>query len=197
MRTRRFAHPFGSALCLLALLLFAFPARAQPAKGKGRDIVGTVVDVDARPVANATVTVSGGGPSATTAADGGFKLTGVATSNLALEVTAEGFTAKLLPVLDATTLLQLQVVLVRPAPVVPPPVETRVVGGVVSDAAHAPIAGATVRVHGTQIQGITGNDGSFALPGVAIGEVTLDIEAANQPAVSVAVPADKPVVTVT
>ncbi|HEX7836941.1 MAG TPA: SusC/RagA family TonB-linked outer membrane protein [Kofleriaceae bacterium] len=178
-------------------LLFSFTARGQPAKAKGRDIVGTVVDVDARPVANATLTVSGGGPSVTTAPDGSFKLTGVAATNVAIEVTAEGFTAKLVPVLDASTLMQLQVVLVKPAPVVPPSVETRMVGGVVSDAAHAPIAGATVRVHGTEIQAVTGPDGSFTLPGVATAEVALDIAAANQPAISVTVPADKAVVAVT
>src|SRR5258708_3310642 len=133
MLTKRLVQPFGSALCLLAVLLFSFTARGQPAKAKGRDIVGTVVDVDTQPVANATVTVAGGGPSATTGPDGGFKLAGVATSNVALEVTADGFTAKLIPVLNATTALQLQVVLVKPAPVVAPPLETRMVGGVVSD----------------------------------------------------------------
>ena len=153
--------------------------------------------MDTKPVANATVTVSGGGASATSAADGTFKLAGVATSNVALEVTAEGFTAKLIPVLDATTMLQLQVVLIRPAPVAPLPAETRMVGGVVSDAAHAPIAGATVRVHGTDIQVITSADGSFTLPGVAMGDVTLDVEAANQPPVSIAVPSNKAAVVVT
>src|SRR5262249_13461505 len=159
-------------------------ARAQPGRpGKGREIVGSVVDVDGNAVANATVTVDGG-PSATTAADGSFKLTGVATTNVAISVTADGFTAKQVPVLGATTALQLQVVLVKPAPAAPPPIETRMVGGVVSDGAHAPIAGATVRVHGTQIQGITAADGSFSLPGVALGEVTLDVEAPNQPPTS-------------
>ncbi|HEY0476651.1 MAG TPA: SusC/RagA family TonB-linked outer membrane protein [Kofleriaceae bacterium] len=198
MLAKRFSHIFGSALCLLALLLFSVTAYAQPAKGKGRDIVGTIVDVDSKPVANATVTVSGGGPSATTGPDGSFKLTGVATANVSLEVNADGFPAKLVPVLDAASQLQLQVVLVKPAPPpVAPPIETRMVGGVVSDAAHAPVAGATVRVHGTEIQVVTGADGSFTLPGVAISDVTLDIEAPNQPPVSVAAPSNKAAVVVT
>ncbi len=199
MLTKRLAHPFGSALCLLALLLFSFTALAQPAKGKGkgREIVGTVVDGDAKPVPNATVTVSGGGPSTTTAADGTFKLTGVATTNVAIEISADGFNGQQVPVLGAATALQLQITVTKPAPVIPPPVETRMVGGVVSDASRAPIAGATVRVHGTQIQVITNADGSFTLPGVAVGEVTLDIEAANQPPVSVPVPADRAAVVVT
>ncbi|HEX8106072.1 MAG TPA: SusC/RagA family TonB-linked outer membrane protein [Kofleriaceae bacterium] len=180
------------------MLLFSFAARAQPAKpGKGRDIAGSVLDVDGNPVAGATVTVSDGGPSATTAADGSFKLTGVATTNVAIAITADGFTAKQVPVLGAATALELQVVLVRPTPAAPPPVETRMIGGVVSDAAHAPIAGATVRVHGSQIQGVTAGDGSFTLPGVALGEVTIDVEAPNQPPASVVVPADRAAVVVT
>ena len=197
MHTKRSAHPFGPVLCLLALLLFPLTTHAQPSKGKSREIAGVVVDADARPVANATVTVGDGGPSATTGADGSFKLTGVATTNLAIQITADGFTATQMPVLGATTALQLQVVMVKPAPPPPPPpVETRMVGGVVSDAAHAPIAGATVRVHGTEIQVLTGADGSFTLPGVVLGEVTLDIEAPSQPAASVAVPADRAAVVV-
>ena len=197
MLTKRISQPIGSALCLIALLLFSFTASAQPAKGKGRDIAGSVVDIDGNPVANATVTVSDGGPSATTAADGSFKLAGVATGNVAIAVTADGFNAKQVPVLGAGTALQLQVVLVRPAPAAPPPAETRMIGGVVTDAAHAPLAGATVRVHGTEIQGVTGADGSFSLPGVALGEITLDVEAANQPATTAVVPADRAVVAVT
>jgi TonB-dependent SusC/RagA subfamily outer membrane receptor len=176
-------------------MLFSFTALAQPARGKGREIVGSVVDVDGKPVAGATVSVSGGA-SVTTGADGSFKLTGAPTANLSIEVIAEGFTVKQVPVLGGATALQLQVVVVKPAVAAPPPVETRMVGGVVTDASHAPLAGATVRVHGTQIQTVTAADGSFSLPGVAVTEVTLDIEAANQPPASAVVPADKAAVAV-
>jgi TonB-dependent starch-binding outer membrane protein SusC len=197
MLKKRLAQLFGPALCLIALFLFSSTAHAQPKPGKGRDIAGSVVDLDGNPIASATVTVSDGGPSSTTAADGSFKLPGVATGNLVIAVTADGFTAKQVPVLGASTALQLQVVLVRPTPAAPPPVETRMIGGVVSDGSHAPVAGATVRVHGTEIRGITAADGSFSLPGVALGEVTLDVEAANQPPVSVVLPADRAAVAVT
>ncbi len=204
MPTRWFAHPLGAATCVLAFLLSPLAAQAQnaqPAKGapaaRGRDITGTVVDVDGNPVAGATVAIAGGGPTTTAAADGSFKLTGVATTNVMIEFTADGFTAKQVPVLGAATPLQLQVVIVRPAPAAPPPAETRLVGGVVSDAGHAPIAGATVTVHGTSIQAVTAADGSFALPGVPLGEVTLDVAAPNQPPTSVTVPGDKPVVAIT
>ncbi|HET9623165.1 MAG TPA: carboxypeptidase regulatory-like domain-containing protein [Kofleriaceae bacterium] len=154
-----------------------------------------VLDVDSKPVAGATVAVSGGGPSTTTADDGSFKLAGVATGNVILEVTAEGFTAKQVPVVGATTALQLSVVVVKTAP--PPPPPTRMIGGVVSDAAtHAPIAGATVRVHGTEIQAVTAADGTFTLPGVATAEVALDVEAPNQPPTTATVPADRAAVAV-
>jgi TonB-linked SusC/RagA family outer membrane protein len=196
MLTKRFIRRLGSAVCLLAILLISSIAYSQP-RGKTREIAGTVVDVDSKPVAGATVAVSGGGPSATTGADGTFKLSGVATANLTIEVTADGFTARQIPVLGANTALSLQLVIAKPAPALPPPVETRMVGGVVSDGARAPIAGATVRVKGTQIQAVTGADGSFTLPGVALGEVTLEVEAAGQAPVGIAVPADRAAVVVT
>jgi TonB-linked SusC/RagA family outer membrane protein len=176
-------------------MLFSFTALAQPAKGKGREIVGSVVDIDGKPVVGATVSVSGGS-SVTTGADGAFKLTGLPATNLSIEVIAEGYTVKQVPVLGAGTALQLQVVIVKPVVAAPPPIQTRMVGGVVTDASHAPLAGATVRVHGTAIQTVTGADGSFTLPGVAVTDVTLDIEAANQPPASVVVSADKAAVAV-
>lgn len=198
MPTTRFAHPLGAAVCAIAFILLPALAHAQPAKPpKGRDVTGTVVDIDSRPVANATVTVAGGGPTATTGADGSFKLTGVATTNVMIEITADGFTAKQVPVLGAATPLQLQVVIVKPMAAGPPPTQTRMVGGVVTDAAHAPVAGATVTVQGTTIQAVTAADGSFTLPGVALSDVTLEITAANQPATSVTVPADRAAVAVT
>jgi TonB-dependent starch-binding outer membrane protein SusC len=204
MPTRWFAHPLGAATCVLAFLLSPLAVHAQgaqPARGapaaRGRDITGAVVDVDGNPVAGATVAIAGGGPTTTTAPDGSFQLTGVATANVMVEISADGFTAKQVPVLGAATPLQLQVVIVKPAPAAPAPAETRMVGGVVSDAGHAPIAGATVAVHGTSIQAVTGGDGSFALPGVPLGEITLDVTAPNQPPTSVTVPADKPVVAIT
>src|SRR5579872_6085063 len=106
MPTRWFAHPLGAATCVLALLLSPLAVHAQgaqPAKGapaaKGRDITGTVVDVDGNPVASATVAIAGGGPTTTTAPDGSFQLTGVATANVMVEISADGFTAKQVPVL--------------------------------------------------------------------------------------------------
>jgi len=188
MFMRRFGRPLGTALCVLALLLVSRASHAQPAKG--REVSGTVSDVDGNPIANVTVAVSGGGPTATTAADGSFKLT-VAPAALALDVSADGFAGRQVHLLPAATPLQLQLTLAKPAAPTVAPIETRMVGGVVSDPSHAPLAGATVRVHGTQIQTLTAADGSFTLPGVATGEVVLDVEAPNQPPTTATVPADK------
>jgi TonB-linked SusC/RagA family outer membrane protein len=192
MLRKRFAYPLGPAMCVLALLLSSMTAHAQNAKK--RDVSGTVLDIDGKPVANATVAVTGGGPAATTAADGSFKLA-VVTTNLVVEVTADGFSARQIQLVGAPTALQLNLTMVKPAP--PPPVETRMVGGVVSGPSHAPLAGATVRVRGTTIQTLTGPDGTFTLPGVAVAEVVLDVEAPNQPPATVTLPADKAAVAVT
>jgi len=197
MPTRRFFHPLGPAMCVLALLLFPLIAHAQNPRppAKGRDIAGAIVDIDANPVANATVAVSGGGPTATTGPDGSFKLTGVAATNVTIEITADGFTAKQVNVIGAATPLQLQVVIVKPA-AGPPAGETRMIGGVVTDANHAPIAGAKVRVHGTSIETVTAADGTFTLPGVVVAEVMLDVEAPDQPATTATVPADRAAVAI-
>jgi TonB-linked SusC/RagA family outer membrane protein len=67
----------------------------------------------------------------------------------------------------------------------------------VSDGSRTPIAGATVRIHGTTIQTVTAADGSFTLPGVATTDVALDIEAPNQPPTSATIAADRASVSVT
>jgi hypothetical protein len=192
MFRKRFAHPLGSAMCVLALLLASMTAHAQNAKK--RDVAGTVRDVDSKPVANATVTVIGGGPTTTTAADGSFRLA-VATTNLVIEVTADGFTSRQIQLIGAATTLELQLVMVKPAP--PAAVETRMVGGVVSDPSHAPLAGARVRVLGTSIETLTAADGTFALPGVAAAEVVLDVAAPNRPTTTVTLPADTAIMAIT
>jgi TonB-dependent starch-binding outer membrane protein SusC len=192
MKQRTFAHSWGPVLGVLALMLVATAVQAQPAKK--REVAGVVADVEGKPISGATVAVTPGGPTATTGADGGFKLTVPATA-IVVEVTADGFTARQVAVAAATTALQLELVLVRPPPVAPPP--TRMVGGVVTDPGHAPIAGATVRVHGTELTAVTGEDGVFSLAGVAVGEVVLDVEAPGQPPASATLPADRAAATIT
>lgn len=195
MRCQIGDRPRGWAIASWIVLLLVSAGTAfaqQPAPT--REISGTVVDADGKPVANATVAVSGGGPTATTAEDGTFKLPKVAAANVTIDVTAEGFTARQLAVLGARTALQLQVTIARPPPAVPPP--TRTIGGVVQDATRAPLAGVKVRVRGTEMVAITAADGTFTLSGVAPGDVTLDIDAGAEGAGSVAVPTDKAAVVV-
>lgn len=172
----------------------AKPAPAPP-KGKTRDVTGSVTDAEGKPVANATVAVAGGGATATTAADGTFKLAAPTTGNVMIEVTAEGFTARQIPLLPAATAVSLQVSLVKPPP--PPAAETRMIAGVVSDGNHNPIANAVVKVRGTSLQATTQADGTFFIPGVASGEQTLDVEVAGQPPASMPVPGDKAAVAIT
>src|SRR5262249_4390804 len=117
---------------VLALIVTSAVALAQPAppKPKGRDVAGLVLDNEGKPIANATGAVPGGGPPPTTAADGTFKLTGVPTTNLTLDVQAEGFTARQVPILGAATPLQLEIAMVKPPP--PPTAQTRSIAGVVT-----------------------------------------------------------------
>jgi TonB-dependent SusC/RagA subfamily outer membrane receptor len=177
---------------LIALTLITSTVLAQPAAGK-RDITGTVVDADGKPVANATLTVEGGA-SVTTAADGTFKLS-VPPTNLTINVAADGFTERKVTIIGAKTALSLQVALVRPPPATGPP--TRTVGGIVLDANKAPVAGATVKVTGTALSATTGADGTFSIADVATSDVTLDVEVTGQPPAQIAVPAAKSAVVVT
>ena len=154
------------ALAVLFLFVSFGSAFAQP-KPKTREVTGAVVDADQKPVANATVTVGDGGPTATTAADGTFKLTGVATTNVVVEFKADGLSARTIPLLGAATALSLQVVLVKPQG--PPPAATRSVAGVVTDGKRQPIAGARVVVRGTQLTATTAADGTFAIAGRRAG----------------------------
>ncbi len=189
---RRSPIALAWAVAVLALIISSGSALAQP-KPKGRDVSGVVVDIDQKPVANATVTVGDGGPSATTAADGSFKLAAVAATNVVVEIKADGFTARTIPLLAAATPLSLQVVLV---PQTPAPVPGRMVAGVVTDGKRQPIAGARVVVRGTQLTATTAPDGTFAIADVAAGDVTLDVEAPNQPPTAVPVTADRTAVAI-
>lgn len=183
------------ALIALVTLLGVSPRTGHAQRpAAGREITGVVVDGDSNPVPNATVAVTGGGATTTTGADGSFKLTGVAITNLTLDVTAEGFTAKTVTILAARTALQMQLVLVKPAAPTAP--ETRSIGGVVTDAQRAPIVGAVVKIRGTELQATTAEDGTFSIAGVAIADVTLDVEAANQPPTNLLVSANKAAVVI-
>ncbi len=191
---RRF-HP-GHLLLIAVSLIFLLSSTAFAQKQKGREITGTVVDVVARPIEGATVSVAGG-PSTHTSSDGTFKLAGVPLGNVMIEIRADGFTTRQVPVLAGTGPSQLQMVLVRPGAAGAPAAATRTVAGVVMDGTRAPVAGATVKVRNTDLKALTAGDGTFSIPGVAPGEVVLDVVAEGQPKASLPVPADKSGVAIT
>lgn len=177
---------------LIALALLTSLGLAQPAAGK-REVSGSVVDVDGKPVANAAVTVEGGGSTTTTGADGTFKLS-VPTTNVTINVTANGFTERKVAVIGAKTALSMQLVLAPPP--TPAPTPTRTIGGIVHDGNHAPIANATVRVTGTQLSATTDVDGTFSIPNAPTTDVTIDVEVAGQAPIQIAAPAVKSTVVV-
>lgn len=104
-------HP-RHRLNLLAgmILLTSRIAYAQPVIAT-RDIAGIVVDLEARRIGEAVVTASAGGPFATTASDGSFRLVGVGGAGVVLEVSASGFDSRRMPVHDHAPALQLTVML--------------------------------------------------------------------------------------
>jgi hypothetical protein len=189
MRRHICDHPRGWAIASWIVLVLLATGTAFAQQPATREITGTIVDGDGTPVANATVAVTGGGPSTTTGPDGTFKLPKVAAANLTIEITAEGFTARQITVLGARTALQLQVTVVRPPPPTPPP--TRTIGGIVTDGDRAPIAGATVKLRGTELVATTAADGTFSLAGVAPGVVTLVFVAPGKGAGSVSFSEEK------
>lgn len=177
-------------VCVLALVC---TTAAWAQKPKGRDVTGSVVDLDGKPVSGATVAIAGGA-TATTAADGTFKLAGVATGAVTIDVTGAGFEARQVAVAAGKTALQLQVVLVRPPPPEPPPVRT--VSGVVVGADLRPVAGATVQVRGSTSTAVTDSDGTFSIAGVPTSDLVLDVIATGLNPGSAEVLADKSTVLI-
>jgi TonB-linked SusC/RagA family outer membrane protein len=132
-------------------------------------------------VAGATVALASD-PSitATTADDGSFALAKVPADELRLEVAAEGFDAVIAPVKSGRAKLEL-VIYVRASVEAPPP--TRVVSGFVKDAITGePLPGATLRVQGTELAATADNNGLFSIPGVAMGDVVLEVAAGDHEA---------------
>jgi TonB-linked SusC/RagA family outer membrane protein len=177
-------------VCVLALVC---TTAAWAQKPKGREVTGVVVDVEGAPVAGATVSIAGGA-TATTAADGTFKLSGVDVAAVSVDVAAEGFDARKVAVAAGKTALQLQVVLVRPPPPEPPP--TRTITGVVVGADLRPVSGATVQVRGGALAAVTEADGTFAIAGATTADVVLDVIATGLEPGAIEVPADKSTVLI-
>lgn len=141
-------------VCLLALAASPDAARAQSAVGPGRNLLGLVVDIDSVAVANATVMVSSG-LITTTDHDGSFRLIGVATTDVLVEVIAGGFATARIPVLADTETRELLVVLVR-QPLAPlPPPEARGAAQPVREASGSPVPRPVVHTDRAQKEATT------------------------------------------
>ncbi|HMG19861.1 MAG TPA: carboxypeptidase regulatory-like domain-containing protein, partial [Kofleriaceae bacterium] len=134
-----------------------------------------MVDANANPVANATVTVGGGGPSATTGADGGFKLSGVAPGDVTLNVTAPDQPATSVTITGD----KVAVAVTMGAGTAPPaaPVTRTIKGKVLDPTTKEPIVAAQVQLVGTGTVVFTEADGAFTIDNVPPGVAKLDITA--------------------
>ena len=173
-----------SLLALVILLpVLAQGSWAQPAPGKKpkpgqpRTVTGTVTEADGgAPVAGATVKVRGTELTATTGADGTFSIANVAAGEATLEVSAPDHVAKEIVLAAGTATASTTLTRVAPPP------SQRVVTGLVRDDQGKPIAGASVTIKGTELRGLSDEDGMFVILNAPEGDVELIAESEGRQA---------------
>lgn len=146
---------------------------------RGTYVSGLVVDVDGKPVANATVTAmpesyeEGGGGEATTDARGHFVLKGLGPTKYTLSATASGTKEGRAEIeLGRRDRDDVRIALGRGASI----------AGKVTDVDGAPIAGATVQLSGQEARRVdTSADGSFSASGLAPGSYRLGVRSDDSP----------------
>jgi hypothetical protein len=127
---------------------------------------------------------------ATTAADGTVTVAKVPVTATVLEIRAEGYAPVDVQIKAGRTATVFAATLVKQLP--PPPPPTRQITGLVRDSASGKVlAGATVKVQGTELVAQSDADGYFALSGVAAADVVLEVSAADFGTAAVAVPAQE------
>ncbi|MBK7534335.1 MAG: SusC/RagA family TonB-linked outer membrane protein [Myxococcales bacterium] len=162
----------------MSLLMVAWggAALAQPT----RSVSGVVVSSEGGAgVANATVQVKDA-PTATgtTGADGTVTIAKAPVGALVLEVRAEGYAPVDLQIKAGRAPAVFAATIAKVLPPPPPPV--RAITGLVRDGLTGKaLPGATVKVQGTEISAQADADGYFALSGVAIADVVLEVSAAD------------------
>jgi TonB-linked SusC/RagA family outer membrane protein len=162
-------------------------ARAQAT----RTVTGIVVDNEGGAgIVGASVQVKDTAAVTTqTVAGGSFTLAKVPVGETTLQVAAEGFLPLDVPVKAGRGATVVAVYLSKVKVEAPP---VRVVTGLVRDATTGgPLAGATVKVQGTELGAITDADGLFVLPGVAASDVVLEVSAADHSAAVLTLPASE------
>jgi TonB-linked SusC/RagA family outer membrane protein len=155
----------------------------------GRTVTGLVKETGTgNPVANAVVTLQGTAITATTDQDGLFVLQQVPAGDAQLQVQSQQHTAGALTVPDGQTMAKLelqptagQAPAPAPAPTPAPATNTRDLAGKVTQKETGdPVPGATVQVKDTEIIAIADDSGSYVLPGVPTGPVTLVVTGYTQ-----------------
>ncbi len=159
----------GGLTVLVVMMLWGGVARAEVTRvvsgfvlTEGGAVAGATVQLKDRPLA----VVAGG--------DGSFSLAPVPSTDVWLQVSAEGYMAVEVPVRAGRTPMVVAVTLIK-APLPPPPVRSIMV--LVRDGAGAGIANATLKVQGSEVLARTDGDGLCVLRGLPVAELVLEIEA--------------------
>jgi TonB-linked SusC/RagA family outer membrane protein len=168
----------GKAAMMVAVALRKEPPPPPPQAVPTRSIVGLVRDAQTNaPIAGAKVELAGSGTSVLTDADGLFAIDGVGMSDVALQVTAQGYNATTIAADAETATVKANL---EPGAGAPPPdaPRTRSLRGKLTEALSGePVIGATVTVRGTQNTALSDENGAFQLDNVLLEDVTLDVEA--------------------
>jgi iron complex outermembrane recepter protein len=156
------------------VLLWSGSAMAQAT----RTISGMVVTADGAAVANATIQLRDKGLTATSAADGTFSLAKAPTTDVVIQVSAEGYLPIEIP-LKAGKSNAVFAASLSPVPAPPPPPSRSVTVLVRDSATGAALANATVAVQGAEVRAQTDADGFAVLDGVAATDLVLEVSAAG------------------
>ena len=159
---------------LSLLLLWSGAAMAQAT----RTVSGVVVTAEGVGVANATVQLKEKSLVATSGADGTFTLGKAPTTDLVIQVSAEGYLSVEIPLKAGRS----NAVFVASLSPVPPPAAPpqRSVTVLVRDVATgAVLANATVAVQGTELRAQTDSEGMAVIDGVSAADVVLEISSSD------------------
>ncbi|MCE9578785.1 MAG: SusC/RagA family TonB-linked outer membrane protein [Deltaproteobacteria bacterium] len=176
--------PLALTLVIGVVITTPRSAHAQPT----RTVTGVVVDNDAGTgVANAAIQVKDAPtPAIQTGADGAFAIAKAPVGDIVLQIAADTYAPLEITVKAGKTSTVVAIYLQKKTPLPP---ATRVISGLVRDGAtNAPLAGAIVKVQGTELGATTDDDGVFVIPSVAAADVVLEIAAADHNATVTTVP---------
>jgi hypothetical protein len=121
------------------------------------------------PISGATVAVGSGGPTTRTAADGTYRLAGVAPGNVALTASATGFLA-----VSRSLEMPESGEVTANFSLATAPVATGTLTGVIRNASSgSAISGARITLSNSTLSDISAVNGAFRIPGVPVGNVVV------------------------